>query len=94
MITKVTILQGSKSWEQNPRTNLLNSASNEIAADAVFFNRAASLISFLNEYPTHDIPKAIGAHFGPDAFSVRQKTKTERTYFVSGGLYIHETDKP
>lgn len=93
MITKISILRKSLSWEQNPRTDFLNSATTEIGRNAEFYNRSANLITFLAEYPDSKIEIAINLHFPPDSFSVTPKTKTMRTYYVAGGLYIHETDK-
>ena len=100
MITKISILRSNLSWEDTPRLgallsakSMLNAATHEISRNAEFYNRSASLVSFLREYPDHDVEQAINLTFPPGSFTINPKTKTSRTYFINGGLYIHETDK-
>jgi hypothetical protein len=97
MITKISILRSNLSWEKqfrhqgNPH---IAASLIEVMQQAEFYNRSASLISLLREFPNANIEQSINAYFPPGSFTINQKTKTERTYFVNGGLYIHETDKP
>ena len=93
MIRKVTIINDKAlSWEliDSKPKNILKPASETLREHGVFYHKAASLISFLEQFPEASIEQAIGAHFGPKSYSVSVKTKKKRTWFVYGGLYIHE----
>lgn len=50
-----------------------------------------ALVSFLNQYPDHDIAQAIGAITGLTP-EINNKTKSSRSYFIPY-LFIHENDK-
>lgn len=96
MITKISILRSNLSWEKHfTHTGNPHIAASliEVMQQAEFYNRSASLISLLREFPNADIEQSINEFFPPNSFTVNSKTKTERTYFINGGLYIHETDK-
>lgn len=97
MITKITILNPrALSWEINPNKSLediLKQAEKEFRENAEFFDKAKSLMSFLNYAKDIPIHKAIVAIFGPNTYSLNTQTKKRRIYHVIGGLYIHEEDK-
>lgn len=95
MIRKITVInQRALSWEHNEfkPVNIFAAAAKQMRTEEDFFRKAALLISMLGNFPEQSIEKMIVAHFGPNSYSMTKKTRKSRSWFVHGGLYIHEED--
>jgi len=102
MIMKVTVAYPNTSayellkWSREKNHTVwddhqLGIAENETKNMAERYEKIGGLLSFLKQYPDHDIKQAIGLFFGPINIDVKQKTKKKRSYSIPY-LYIHEED--
>ena len=89
MITKISLIQIPAKAYQPDKFEQGGKENRDLASK---LEKAAGLMSYLNQHPKCDVRRSIGIFYPPEQVTVKELTKKRRYYYVPF-MYIHEEDK-